>query len=209
MDTFHCGFFFFSLSILTVLSLFAPVTSPTVSLPLSPSFCLGNTPHPTPGVQTGGAASGLLPAWVPAASEQPQPEPARPGTVRAEAVWAVPTDGTALTGRETHGLTPSPAVPIAGFCPYLFPWAIPPSDSRFGWFFFPGGDTFGVCYTANVSLTIISENSCRHTVRGFLFVSGIFPFPSARSGSMRLAVGFLFSFQESCINKGHCIYVCK
>lgn len=82
MDTFHCSFFFFSLSILTVLSLFAPVTSPTVSLPLSPFFCLGNSPHPTPGVQTGGAASGLLPAWVPAASEQPQRS--LPGRVQSE-----------------------------------------------------------------------------------------------------------------------------
>lgn len=202
MDTFHCSFFFFSLSIiLTVLSLFAPVTSPTVSPPLSPSFCLGNSVHPAQHQESKleQPRAGFFPLGCP----RPRPEPARPGTVRAEAARAVPTDGTALTGRETHGLTPSPAAPMAGFCPDLFPWDLLPSESRFGWIFFPGGDMFGVCYTANVRLTIVSENSCDTCTdafaftgsahcSGFLLVSPAFSSPFSQVRAMRLAAGFLF-----------------
>lgn len=202
MDTFHCSFFFFSLSIiLTVLSLFAPVTSPTVS-----------PPSPPPSVWEI--------AYTPLGCPRPRPEPARPGTVRAEAARAVPTDGTALTGRETHGLTPSPAAPMAGFCPDLFPWDLLPRESRFGWFFFPGGDMFGVCYTANVRLTIVSENSCDTCTdafaftgsahcSGFLLVSPAFSSPFSQVRAHEAGRWVSFSFQESCINKVRCIYVCK
>lgn len=118
-----------AISALTFLSLFAPLTSPTFSLPISPFFCLGNSIHPTPTprVQTGGAASrrlavGVLPAARAGACQAGYRQSWAAGSVPG----SVPTDGTALARREANGFAPRPALSMAGFRPSPFPRDIPP-----------------------------------------------------------------------------------
>lgn len=139
-----------AISTFTFLSLFAPLTSPTFSLPISPFFCLGNSIHPTPTprVQTGGAAP-RRPIKEPRVGvsllgccPRPGPEPARPVTGRAGlpglCLGLCPrTERLSLDGKRMVSLHVLP-----------FPWRVSvrprflgtsrPRASRFGWIFFSG-----------------------------------------------------------------------
>lgn len=202
MDTFHCSFFFFSLSIiLTVLSLFAPVTSPTVSPPLSPSFCLGNSVHPAQHQESKleQPRAGFFPFGCP----RPRPEPARPVRSEPKLPGLCPrTERLSLGGKRMvslQALQPPWRVSVRT----CFRGTSCPVSLGLGGFSFRGGDMFGVCYTANVGLTIVSENSCDTCTdafaftgsahcSGFLLVSPAFSSPFSQVRAMRLAAGFLF-----------------